>query len=117
MARLYLDLAEGASGLAGDEGRSVAAGNAVLAAIAAADALCCLRLGTHNRAQAHQAAAALLHTVTPHGARLARDLTTVLSVKDAAHYGTVFLSASTLKTTLRATTHLVEAAEDALTTT
>ena len=117
MARMYLDLAEQASGLAGDEGRNVAAGNAVLAAVVAADALCCLRLGTHSRGQAHQEAAALVRTVKPDGARLARDLTAVLGVKDAAHYGTVFLSASALKTTLRAATRLVEAAEDALATT
>ena len=45
LARAYLDLAEQAAGADRDEARNVAAGNAVLAAIAASDALTCLRLG------------------------------------------------------------------------
>jgi hypothetical protein len=38
LARTYLDVAEGAAAQGGEEARNVAAGNAVLAAIAAADA-------------------------------------------------------------------------------
>jgi hypothetical protein len=57
MARLYLDMAEQAATRDGDEARNVAAGNAVLAAVAAADALCCLRLGRYSRGRAHQEAA------------------------------------------------------------
>jgi hypothetical protein len=114
MARLYLDLAEQAAAMGGDEARNVAAGNAVLAAVAAADALCCLRLGRYSRGQAHHEAAALLRTITPNGAKLARDLTAVLDVKDPAHYGTVFLAATTVKSVLRGATRLLEAAEDTL---
>lgn len=114
LARTYLDVAEGAAAQGSEEARNVAAGNAVLAAIAATDALCCLRLGRQSRGQSHRDAVALLHTVQPKGAHLARDLTTVLGVKDAAHYGTTFLGAGTLKNILRAATRLVEAAEDAL---
>ena len=110
MARTYLDVAEQAALGETDEGRNVAAGNAVLAAIAAADALCCLRLGRHPRGQAHQEATALLRTIRPDGAGRAKDLTTVLGIKDAAHYGTVFVS----RTVLRATTRLVAAAETAV---
>jgi hypothetical protein len=99
-----------------DEGRNVAAGNAVLAAIAAADALCCLRLGRHARGQARQETTALLKTVRPDGTALAKDLATVLGVKDAAHYGTVFVSATVLRSTRRATTRLVAAAEAAVQT-
>jgi hypothetical protein len=115
LARAYLDAAEQAAGGEGDEARNVAAGNAVLAAMAASDALTCLRLGRHSRGQAHQEAAALLRTVRPDGARLARDLATALTVKDAAHYGSVFVSPSTLKATLRAAGRLVDAAETATT--
>jgi hypothetical protein len=111
LARAYLDLAEQAGLGDSDESRNVAAGNAVLAAIAASDALTCLGLGRHSRGQGHQEAAGLLRTIRPHGPRLAKDLTTALTVKDAAHYGSVFVSATTLKTTLRAATRLVEAAE------
>jgi hypothetical protein len=116
LARAYLDLAEQVAGQDGDEARNVAAGNAVLAAIAASDALTCLRLGRHSRGQAHQEATALLRTIRPDGPRLARDLSTVLGLKDAAHYGSVFVSATTLRTTLRAAVRLVEAAETAVTT-
>lgn len=115
LARAYLDLAEQAAAGEGDEARNVAAGNAVLAAVAASDALTCLRLGRHSRGHAHQEAAALLRTVRPDGARLARDLATALTVKDAAHYGSVFVSATTLRTTLRAAGRLVDAAETATT--
>jgi len=115
LARAYLDLADQAAQQNSDEARNVAAGNAVLAAIAASDALTCLRLGRHSRGQGHTEAAALLRTIRPDGARLAKDLTTALGVKDAAHYGTVFVSAATLKTTLRAAGRLVEAAETATT--
>jgi len=114
LARTYLDLAEQAAAQHSDEARNVAAGNAVLAAIAASDALTCLRLGRHSRGQAHQEATALLKEIRPGGAALAKDLTTSLGVKDAAHYGSVLVSASSLKSVLRATVRLVEAAERAL---
>ncbi|HLJ08627.1 MAG TPA: hypothetical protein VKX24_08825 [Acidimicrobiia bacterium] len=114
LARAYLDQAEQAATGASDEARTVAAGNAVLAAIAASDALTCLRLGRHSRGQDHAHAAAVLRTIRPDGARHARDLTTVLGVKDAAHYGSVFVSAAALKSTLRAAGRLVDAAETAI---
>ena len=73
-----------------------------------------VRLGKQSRGQAHQEAAALLATIRPNGAKLARDLTAVLAVKDPAHSGTVFLAATTVKSVLRAARRLVEAAEDTL---
>jgi hypothetical protein len=51
LARAYLDLAEQVVAQESDEARNVAAGNAVLAAIAASDGLTCLRLGRHSRAR------------------------------------------------------------------
>jgi hypothetical protein len=114
LARAYLELAEQAAAGETDETRTVAAGNAVLAAIAASDALTCLRLGRHSRAQGHQESTALLRSIRPDGTRLAKDLATALTVKDAAHYGSVFVSASSLKATVRAATRLVEVAENAI---
>ena len=114
LARAYLDLAEQAMGHDADESRNVAAGNAVLAAIAASDALTCLRLGRHSRGQGHQEATALLRTVRPDGAALARDLATAVGIKDAAHYGSVLVTATALTSVLRATVRLVEAAERAV---
>jgi len=114
LARAYLDLAEQAMGHDADESRNVAAGNAVLAAIAASDALTCLRLGRHSRGQGHPEATALLRTVRPDGAALARDFATAVGIKDAAHYGSVLVTTTALKSVLRAAVRLVEAAEHAL---
>jgi hypothetical protein len=111
VARTYLNLAEIASATHEPAARNAAAGNAVLAAIAASDALCCRRFGRRSREQDHSMAAALLAKITPGGTKLARDLTTVLSVKDTAHYGTTFLTEAKLKTALRSASRLVEAAE------
>lgn len=99
-----------------DEARNVAAGNAVLAGIAASDAICCIRLGNDPvLGQAHHAAADLLRTVQPGGRTLATALATVLAVKDPSHYGESFVSQNRLRTTLRAATRLVEAAEEFIT--
>lgn len=111
VARSYLDVAELAADESGDEARNVAAGNAVLAGIAASDAICCIRLGKRHRGQDHHAAADLLRTVRPDGRTLATALTTVLAVKDPSHYGETFVSSTRLKSTLRAASRLVEAAE------
>jgi hypothetical protein len=113
IARTYLDLAGVASASHGDETRNAAAGNAVLAAIAASDSLCCLRLGRRSRGSDHAVATTLLAKITPGGSVLARDLAAALAVKDAAHYGTTFLTEAKLRAAMRAATRLVEAAESA----
>lgn len=51
----------------------------------------------------------------PGGRTLATALATVLAVKDPSHYGESFVSQTRLRTTLRAATRLVEAAEEFLT--
>lgn len=108
---MYLDVAEIAAAGEGDEARNVAAGNAVLAGIAASDAICCIRLGRRPRGQDHRDAVSMLQTVRPEGERLAGDLSTVLGVKDASHYGETFLTAAKSRTTMRAASRLVSAAE------
>jgi hypothetical protein len=113
LARAYLDLAEQVVAQESDEARNVAAGNAVLAATAS-DALTCLRLGRHSRGQDHKEATALLKSIRPAGTTLAKDLSTALGVKDAAHYGSVLIAATVLKSTLRGAARLVEAAETAI---
>ena len=114
VARMYLEVAELAADEEADEARNVAAGNAVLAGIAASDAICCTRLGRRHRGQDHQGAIALLNRIQPNGATLARALATVLAIKDPAHYGHDFVSDTRLKTTLRTATQLVEAAESTI---
>jgi hypothetical protein len=54
-------------------------------------------------------AASLLAKISPEGAKLAR--TTVLAVKDTAHYGTTFLTEAMRKAALRSASRVVEAAE------
>lgn len=85
-AELHLQVADMI--LAEDDGAAltVAAGNAVLAAIAASDAICCAAAGTRWREEAHAGAAKHLETVTD-DSRLAGLLRDVVDDKDAAHYG------------------------------
>lgn len=114
LARAYLDVAAQTAEDPSAEARSVAAGNAVLAAIAASDALCCVHLGKRARGQDHRAAATMLGLVRPDGATLAAALQRCLAIKDSAHYGDRFLAKTDLTATLRAATRLVRAAEAAV---
>lgn len=70
----------------------VAGALAVLAGIAAADAACCARLSTRPRGQNHREAIALVSTVAPHGAAMAKDLDRLLNRKDSVHYGATMIS-------------------------
>jgi len=116
VARMYLDVAEPAADEPGDEARHVTAGNAVLAGIAASDAVCCLRLGKRHRGQDHHAAGAVLRAVHPDGPKLAADLAAVLAVKDPSHYGEKFISDTKLEATMRAAARLVDTAETLIVT-
>jgi hypothetical protein len=75
-----------------DELASVAAGLAVLAGIAASDAICCARLGQRHRGEDHRGAAALLAEAAPDGKTLANTLLRLLDVKDEAHYGVIVVA-------------------------
>lgn len=102
----------------------VAAGVAVLAAIAASDALCCRLLGERARGQNHRDAVDLLATVrfgegNPAAqAKRARDLSaalaTVLDFKDEAHYGTTLLGAAQVRRLIKGADKLVKSAVDLL---
>lgn len=73
---------------------SVAAGLAVLAGIAAADCICCARLGRRHRGGDHRGAAELLSGAVPDGPALAARLVRLLEIKDQAHYGVVVVAPS-----------------------
>ena len=98
----------------------VAAGVAVLAAIAASDALCCRLLGERARGQDHRHAIELLATVrfgegSPAiQAKRAKDLgaalATVLDFKDEAHYGTTLLGPVQVRRLIKGAEKLVTAA-------
>lgn len=70
----------------------VAAGLAVLAGIAASDAICARRLGQIHRGEDHRAAGELLRQATPDGARLAATFRRLIDIKDEAHYGLTIVS-------------------------
>lgn len=91
--------------------RKASGAAAVLAAIAAADAICCLRLGERSRDADHRAAAGLLATVHPEGPDLAKSLRIALDAKDPMHYATDYLTPDRHTAVRRAATTLVTAAQ------
>lgn len=115
-ARSFLEVAE----LTADvddthlEYGSVAASVAILAGIAAADAVCCQVLGRRSRSDDHHDAEALLVEVTPGGKRAAGQLRKLITLKDAAPYGFVSVTTPQLKQSIRQARQLVEFAEQAL---
>jgi len=66
---------------------TVAASLAVLAGIAAADALTCRRMRVMHRGQDHRDAADLLEQAIPDGSRMAAVLRRLLDLKGSSHYG------------------------------
>ena len=112
VARLYLTVADLVKGETDPRAwANVAVGNAVLAGIAAADAICCTALGRRSRDSDHRLAAELLDMVDK---GLGKALRTLLEVKDLAHYGEGLVVASKVSQALRAAERLVTEAEDRL---
>lgn len=92
----------------------VAAANAVLAGIAAADAACCKALGERSRGQDHRDAVDLLAQVQPEGAQAAAALSRLLALKNDAEYGLKALSAANRDVAVRQARKLAEFAEAVL---
>lgn len=102
----------------------VAAGIAVLAAIAASDALCCELLGERARGQNHRQAVEVLEQVrfgdgSPavqqrRTRELGRALATALDVKDESHYGARMLTHQQVTRVMRAAEKLLIAARTVL---
>jgi hypothetical protein len=111
-ARAFIDVAELVlSEPATQNETHVAAALAVLAAIAATDAICGLTLGKYSRGQDHHQAAALLETVDLVDRTLPMKLRRVLASKDAAHYSPRLISKADGQVLVRQAHALVEAAE------
>lgn len=90
---------------------NVTAALAVLAGIAASDAICCLAIGERPRGQDHRQAVDLLSAVEPGGRELGRDLGGLLDIKDGAHYGMTFVTPQKATAALRQARRLVDASE------
>lgn len=87
-ARAFLDTGELVSSVDDELANpNVAAALAVLAGIAASDAICCVALGERSRGQDHRQAIDLLNGVESQGRDWARDLARLLDIKDGAQYG------------------------------
>jgi hypothetical protein len=93
--------------------RGVAAAVAVLGGIAAADAICCIRLGRMSRGEDHQQALDLLETARPEGRRVKNDLQRLLSIKDKVHYQAIVVTPKEADAAVRQAKRVLSAAEEA----
>lgn len=82
----------------------------VHAGIAAADAICCARLGRHASGEHHVEAINLLKNAQ---SKSSKHLATLLSVKTKAAYSHTPASAAEVKKAARAATQLIDGARDA----
>jgi len=110
-ARKFLEAAELYAGDEDPEGRRVAVSNAVLAGIAAADAMCCARLGRHAVGDDHRAAAELVGAIGPEGRQATRALTALLGVKHKAQYQIATVGKADATAAIRRAQSLIAAAE------
>lgn len=99
----------------GDNMLKAAASNAVLAAIAAADAICGARLGSYNQSTSHADAVALLGTVRmppgqPEAKTLASALARLLDAKSNVQYSPAVITESTTKDHVARARRLTDAA-------
>lgn len=111
-ARAFLDVAD----MVLDESASrheaqVAAALAVLAAIAAADAICGLTLHLYSRGQDHAQAVKLLQKVSLDDTSLPAKLRRVFASKDSVHYSPSLITNSNARTLVEQARSLVLAAE------
>lgn len=90
----------------------VAAGLAVLAGIAASDAICARRLAQIHRSDNHRAAADLLRSATPDGSKLAATFLRLIDMKDEAHYGITMVSTQRARSAVRWASLLVARAQE-----
>ena len=110
-ARAYLEAAELILVDNREEFAGVAAGNAVLAGIAAADAICGKGLRKCFRGDDHRQAAELLATASPDGPKHQKLLIRLLDLKDAAHYDFGDFSKSNSLKAIKLSRELVSSAD------
>ncbi len=110
-AEKYLEVAEIVLNAEAGAEATVATGNAVLAGIAAADAICCSTVGKRYRGTDHRAAADYLESVTGN-MDLGQALRDLADYKDQAHYGLANVRAIRAKAAIRRANKLTVAARD-----
>ncbi|WP_372734557.1 hypothetical protein [Nocardioides sp.] len=92
----------------------VAAGVAVLAGIAASDAITATRLQLIHRGDDHRSAADLLAQATPDGKKLAATFKRLIDLKDEAHYGLTLVAPRKARDAVRWAQILLERANEEL---
>jgi hypothetical protein len=110
-ARKFLEVAEIYGDEDDPEGLRVAVANAVHAGIAAADAMCCARLGQHAVGDDHRAAADLVKGIGREGDEAAEALAVLLGIKNKAQYQTAGVGKSETTGAVRRARNLVELAD------
>ena len=111
-ARAYLETADLILGDERSEFSGVAAGNAVLAGIAAADAISGKGQKKCFRGEDHRQAAELLETAFIGGPKCKKTFLRLLDLKDAAHYGFQDFSRVNARKAVKLARELVGAADD-----
>lgn len=97
----------------GEGADHVSTANAVIAAVAAADAICGVHLGERSRGQDHRQAVRMLRSVNRDDAgRLADALMHALDAKDASHYGIAAVQRDRQLRAIRAAEALVAVARE-----
>ncbi len=94
---------------------SSAASLAILAGIAASDAVCCKALQERSRSQSHRDAEQLLVQITPGGKKAAEDLRELLNLKDKAQYGFLKMSVPEVRKVMRRANRLLDFGAEVLT--
>lgn len=108
-AELYLQVAKMVLSEEEGEEATVATGNGVLAAIAAADSICCFAAGERFRGADHRQAADHLERVTG-DTKLGDLLRECVDLKDSGHYGLKNVQLTRAKTAIRRAERLVNVA-------
>ena len=111
-ADAYLEVADLVLGDDRAEMPGVAAALAVLAGIAASDAICARRLREIHRGENHRDAADLLRDATPDGGKLAMTFLRLIDIKDEAHYGLIVVAPRKARDAVRWSRQLVDRARD-----
>lgn len=114
-ARDYLEAATDTRALHPDR-TNVIASNAVLAGIAASDAICGRVLGRRAVGENHKEAATLLGTATTRGPELAKDLRRLLDLKTTSQYSALTLGGTNAEKAVGWAERLVDAMERILRT-
>jgi hypothetical protein len=109
-AQAFLEAAEEALAKRAMPQYTVAVSNAVLAGIAASDAICCVRTGRRHRGEDHQGAIVTLTSATPDGKALGQVLARLLSGKTPSQYAGTRMTLDKAKAAARQARLLVERA-------